>query len=293
MIFSKLIDSYQRILFNPSYLILFMAILGYHHVYSQTHKKVSHLHGTRTINGIGVKVKCIGAVDSLDYCNGEASPYFIGYDPLTSGSGNGRVIFHFSKPVTDVVLNIAGTSDIDGHYEEVIIYVNGKHHKLHSVGKKNACEELALINKNGNIVGCKDCSVSGWNGTKIKGPINSIMIIDTIISGDPNGSVVSLFIGSEYIELDSMKVEPIINTLVNYTYHFGEGSAGKELVVESNQLENTEIFLTDHLGNFIPLHYMLIEQNRIIIDILDIPKGEYLLAFKLNGLTEKQRVLIE
>ncbi len=79
------------------------------------------MHGTKTTNGINVKVKCIGAVDSLYYCEGDAYPFFLGYDPNTSGSGNGRVIFSFSKPINDVIINFSGTSDIDGHYEEVII----------------------------------------------------------------------------------------------------------------------------------------------------------------------------
>jgi hypothetical protein len=257
-----------------------------------THKHITHMHGTKTINGIGVKVKCIGAVDSLYYCEGDAWPFFLGMDPETEESGNGRVIFHFSKPVNDVLINFSGTSDINGHYEEVIIYVNGKHHRLHSPGSKNICEELALVNERGNVVGCKDCSVSGWKGTKIKGPITELMIIDTIISGIPNGTVVSVFMGAEYIAPVDTHHTAIENTLINYGYHLSEGTAGKELIVESMQLENSEIILKDEKGNFIPLHFQVIEKNRIIIDISDLPKGEYLLEFILNGIKESQRFLI-
>lgn len=273
--------------------ILFILLLGFSamSIYAQNHKKLSHLHGSKTINGISVKVNCHGAVDSIDYCEGDASPYFIGYDPKTSSSGNGRVTFHFSKPITDVIVNFAGTSDINGHYEEVIIYVNGKHHRLHSVGKKNACEDLALINEHGNVVGCKDCSVSGWNGTKIKGPITTLTIIDTIISGTPNGTVVSVFMGGEYIE--PVTEEPITNTLINYNYNLTEGAAGREMVIESQQLENAIISLKDKLGNYITIHYQVIETGRVILDISDLPKGEYLLEFNLNGVIENQRILIQ
>lgn len=248
------------------------------------------MHGTKTINGIHVKVHCIGSVDSLDYCDGDASPYFVGYDGITEKSGNGRVIFSFLKPITDLVLNFAGASDINGHYEEVIIYVNGKHHRLTSVGRQNGCkEDLAKINSRGNLVGCKDCSVSGWSGTKIKGPISSLMIVDTIIKGDPNGTVFSLFIGGIFVE----PIIPIENTLINYTCNIAEGTAGKELIIQSLQLENAEISLKDHLGNHIAMHYQLIESTKVVIDISDLIKGEYLLEIKLEAVVESQRILIE
>jgi hypothetical protein len=271
---------------------IFLITLFSHSGLAQTHKRVNHLHGTRTINGINVKVNVIGAVDSLYYCEGDATPYFVGYDPLTSASGNGRVIFHFSKPITDVIINFSGTSDINGHYEEVMIYVNGKHHRLHSPGRKNACEELALVNEKGNVVGCKDCSVSGWNGTKIKGPITTLMIVDTVISGEPNGTVFSLFMGEAYVEPVDTHHTNITNTLTNYAYHLSEGSAGKEMVIESMQLENSDVILKDQQGNFIPLHFQVIEKNRVVIDISDLPKGEYILEFDLNGVKESQRFII-
>ncbi len=267
-------------------LIILPTIAGF----SQSHKKVTHFEGTKTVNGVEVTVNCIGATDSLDYCDGDPAPYFIGYDGLTDQSGNGRVIFNFSEPVTDIVMSFAGTSDIDNHYEEVIVYINGNHYRLSPKNKVNGCgEELATVNEKGHLVGCRDCSVSGWSGTRIRGPIHSVMVIDTVIRGTPNGTVFSLLIGPPVSE----QIKPVENTLTNYFQTMEEGSAGKELVIESEQLENTAITIKDANGKYITIHYQLIEPNKVVIDISDLTKGEYLLELKLNGKLESQRFLVE
>lgn len=276
----------MRVYFTSILLLLLIPL----NVNSQTHKRVNHFKGTKIINGINVKVTTKGSVDSIMVCSDVAGPYFIGalHGEINE---NGRVTFHFSKPVADVKLNFSGVSDIDGHYEEVIFYVNGKHHKLHYPGAKSECEELALINEHGNMVGCKDCTVSGWNGTKIKGPITTLTVIDSVITGLPNGTIFSISIGEPYVE--PVITEPIINTLVNYNSSITEEAAGKELLIESSKLDSTNISIKDKTGNYVPMHFQVIETGRVIIDISDLPKGEYMLLLELNGIVENQRFLIE
>jgi hypothetical protein len=267
-------------------LILFSVTI----VNAQSHKRLFHLKGTRTINGINVKVDCRGSVDSIMTCSDVAGPYFIGALHGDENE-NGRVSFHFSKPVADVVLNFSGVSDIDGQTEEVIFYVNGKHYRLPAPGVKNGCEELALINEKGNMIGCSGCSISGWNGTKIKGPITTLTIIDSVITGLPNGTIFSISIGEPYIE--PVMIEPITNTLVNYSYNITEGAAGKELVIESSKLDSATITINDKNGKYIPVHFQVIETNRVILDISDLPKGEYLLMLEMNGVVESQRFMVD
>lgn len=51
-----------------------------------------------------------------------------------------------------------------------------------------------MLTPAGNVGGCLGCTVSGWNGTTINGPISSLTVLDTLLSGSPNGSLFSLFI---------------------------------------------------------------------------------------------------
>ena len=158
----------------------------------QCTNQVVHLKGSKTINGISVTVNSSGVVDSFpNYC--KTFPYFIGQDS-SSVNGDGFYTFNFTPAINSVTLNFSGISLSAKHKEEIVLYVNDKHYRIPSAGGLTDCEPMAVLNSNGNINGCFDCSVSGWYGTTISGPIYNLTVLDSVISGTPNGTIFSLFI---------------------------------------------------------------------------------------------------
>jgi hypothetical protein len=163
-------------------------------LYGQCTHKVSHLSASMMVNGVNVTVSQAGIVTSNTvYCPATA-PYHIGYDYATSTDGTGSYSFNFSPPVSALTLNFSGISNVTGGSEEVRVFRNGQHFPISSAGVYNSCDKLAVLTSQGNIAGCLQCAVSGWNGTTINGPIFSLKVENTVISGQSGGSIFSLFI---------------------------------------------------------------------------------------------------
>lgn len=161
---------------------------------AQCANQVFNTSGTSVVNGTAITVTSSGTVDILNYCSGVTNPYFIGYSLSLASSGTGSYTFNFSPPVNGVTINFGGTSDTPPHYEEVKLYVNGQHYAMTAVGSANPCEPLAVLTPAGDLAGCSACGVSGWSGTSINGVISTLEVLDTVLSGDPAGTVFSLFI---------------------------------------------------------------------------------------------------
>lgn len=123
--------------------------------------------------------------------------HFIGYNYTLNESGTGSYTFEFSPPVSKVTLNFSGIShssvDIE-HIEEVWLFVNGTHYAIPEPGEWNECDDMAVLTVEGNIRACDECAVSGWMGTTIEGSISTLKVLDTVYSGQPAGSIFSLFI---------------------------------------------------------------------------------------------------
>lgn len=148
--------------------------------------------GSVVINGINVTVTSSGNVMSLStYCPATI-PYLPGYTP-GPGSGTGSFTFNFVPAVDSVRLNFSGLSNSGGSVERVVLKKNGVHYAIPLPGVPNGCDPMAVLTGGGDIEGCVGCGVSGWSGTRIGGPISQIVVLDTVISGTPNGSVFSLF----------------------------------------------------------------------------------------------------
>ncbi len=179
----------------PGIFFLFALFAGnFYTLSAQCTYQVTHTSGTQTINCINTTVTSSGTMDvNSVYCVA-TQPYFIGYSYGSGTSGNGSYTFTFSPAVSALTLNFSGTSNTAPHEEEIKLYVNGIHYQIPSVGTPNGCDPMALLTPGGNLGGCVGCGVSGWNGTTIVGPITSLTVLDTVISGVPNGSIFSLFI---------------------------------------------------------------------------------------------------
>jgi len=159
-----------------------------------TTNHVVHRTGSVIMNGITVTTTSKGQTDSLNYCPSSTFPYLIGAIQGTNVNGNGSFSFTFSPPVDTITLNFSGISYRQNQHEELIVLtVNGAHYPIPSVGISNGCNPLAVLTTSGDIRGCSNCTTSGWSGTIITGPIDSITILDSVVIGMPNGSLFSLF----------------------------------------------------------------------------------------------------
>ena len=183
-------------------------------VYSQCTIQVFNTSGTTDVSGTAVTVTPAGAVDTFNtYCP-STLPYFIGYTWLTA-SGSGGYTFNFSPAVDSLTLNFSGTSDLGGNTELVQLFVNGTHYSIPAVGDPNTCDALAALTLDGDITGCDACSVSGWNGTTIAGPISSLLVYDTLLSGEPGGTLFSLFISDHLQSAVSNTAEEAVHISPN------------------------------------------------------------------------------
>jgi hypothetical protein len=162
---------------------------------SECTNQVTNLIGTVQVNGVNVTVTSSGLVDTFfTYCP-NTFPYFIGasWQGIT---GTGSYSFTFSPPVSSLTLNFSGiTNNVTCCQEIIKLFVNGNHYPVPSNGTPNGCDSMAQLTTEGDIKGCSNCNVSGWNGTTISGTISSLTVLDTMVLGTATGgSLFSLFI---------------------------------------------------------------------------------------------------
>jgi hypothetical protein len=209
-------------------------------VFGQCTNQVLNLTGTTTINGIQVSVTSSGMVDSNSiYCN-NTFPYFVGYNYI-SGSGNGTYTFNFSPAVNGITLNFSGISN-NSSQEVVVLNVNGLHYSIPFTGSLNSCDPLAMLTSSGDIIGCPGCGVSGWNGTTISGPITSLSVLDSTISGVPNGAIFSLFF------CDSLATNVEQNEIKDRYQLFPNPFSTQTVLHSDNYLYNSTLTVNNYLG---------------------------------------------
>lgn len=173
-------------------LVLITCISNSSYTQCTTSNPVTHLSGSVVINGINVTVSSYGNVtNNSSYCVA-TSPYFIGYNP-GPGSGTGAYIFNFSPAVDSVRLNFSGLSNSSPSIERIVLRKNGVHYAIPVPGVANGCDPMAVLTGGGDVEGCAGCGVSGWSGTRIGGPISQMVVVDSVISGSPNGAIFSIF----------------------------------------------------------------------------------------------------
>jgi hypothetical protein len=253
-------------------------------LYAQQLQRILHLRGTKTINGIGVTVTKTGKADSLHYCGEDTGPYYVGYNYANTGAADGSYTFTFSKPVDEIVLNLAAMSHSTGTYaEEARIFVNGAHYRFTKLGTSNNCgETMAIITREGDISPCANCTGSGTNGVKIKGPITTITVECNILSGEPMGFVVGVWMSGKASD-----------NMVSYKTNLTESDAGegKELLI-TGPLENANIVIKDSQGNPMAITFRTKEKSRLTINISEWPKGDYILEIEQNKKIEKTTIKI-
>lgn len=269
---------FSTILFSVATLIAF----------SQTHFQISHLSGTKSINGINVTVRSFGQIailENLDYCSGKTGPYYFGYNYHDFISDYGGFEFTFDPPALLLSVNITGLSADDENMEEVRFFVNGIHYPIQEKGVKIECEEMAVLTPKGNIRPCRDCAISGWEGTSIIGPISSFKVIDTVFSGNPAGALIALYI-----------VKPDEKLTNIYRVKLSDLHAGIDVPITtaSINLKEATLTVTDINGSKVLLdHSIISNEHQGNINSLEFIKGTYTLTIRNGTEEEIQQIIIE
>ena len=240
--------------------------------YGQCSNQVTHINGSKTVNKVAVTVSSSGFVDTFpEYC--KTYPYVIGRHSLANGSG--YYTFDFMPAINSVTLNFSGISLSNKHKEEIVIYVNDNHYRIPSAGGSTDCEPMAVLNSKGNINGCFDCAGSGWYGTTINGPIYKLSILDSVISGTPNGTVFSLFI------CESVSIPDFSNATYPH-YFIPNPLSDRTTILLPKTINNVEILLFNAQGKLVNPKYS-IENSVLILDRENLLSGIYYYKIMCNS----------
>ena len=253
---------------------------------AQTLQRVNHLSGSQTINDITVTVTSKGQTARLwtpNLCGGETGPYFMGYNTVDYTCSNGSYTFTFSPPVSEMKLNFTGLSSSSVYDEEMIVFVNGEHYEIQAVGTLNSCEKLAYLTNSGNFTGCYECSTSGWNDTRIEGPIYTLTVLDSVIKGEPAGALFALYIGWLSLEDDlSTKVRA----------YKKESAGGFDLIIEADSLDLKLMSIQGTTGEKMVFNSYS-EIPYITVDISKFTKEEeYTLELRVDNILLSKKITI-
>lgn len=258
-----------------------ICIASWVHVKAQCSNQIFHTSGMITINGIQVTVISFGDCDTIStYCSASTLPYLIGAN-YTLPNHNGGYLFQFFPTIDSLTLNFSGINDNGIHKEIVMLYVNGNHYSIPSAGLQNGCDSLAVLTNSGDITGATNGSTSGWNGTIITGPISEIVVMDSVVSGTPNGAVFSISFCSEYTTSIFEKTNPKFSV-------YPIPTKGNITIEASNK---SKLEISDMQGQVILQQTILQEKSDIDLSILE--KGIYILTINDNGMTEVKKIVKE
>ena len=250
----------------------FNTIMGF----GQCMNQVTHFMGNEIVNGIDVNVTSSGMVEYNDiYCT-ETFPYVAGFNVM-NGNGDGSFTFAFSPSVNALTLNFGGISNLSGSSEMVSLDINGSHYVIPSEGTLNSCGPLAVLTPNGDIVACTSCNGSGWNETTIQGPISTLTVTNTVLSGSPNGSIFSLFICDPFLGVEE--------NVVNSGYKIYPNPFTDYVILEtSRELSNAKILVYNSLGQLVQ-ELNNINGNNVTINRNNLTNGLYFLKLTQGGIT--------
>lgn len=255
---------------------------------AQKYFQIQHIQGTKTINNIQVTVRQFGQIavlSNMEYCNGKTGPYYFGYNYASYKSAYGGYEFTFNPPAISISVNVTGLSADNDNMEEVKFFVNGKHYPIKERGKKIDCEEMAVLTPKGNIRPCTDCSISGWEGTFIEGPITSFKVTDTVFSGNPAGALIALYI-----------VQPDENISAIYRVKLADLHAGSDIAIVTNEvnLQTATLSLTDSNGSKVEIqHFNSSDEFHGNFHSNELILGEYTLTIRGDSKVEVQRIVVE
>jgi hypothetical protein len=180
---------------------------------------------------------------------------------------------------------VSGTSRDVANEEEIWLFVNGAHYAIPQAGSPQVCDPMAVLTPEGNIEGCENCGVSGWGGTIIPGPINTLTVLDTVLIGQPAGSIFSLFICSQHGD----GVVDAFNVLHTAPY---PNPATDVISIDLLDARNADVSLFDGSGRRMAVN-ATITGNTIRISTAGLPKGIYALRVQQGEAVGIHRVAVD
>ncbi|MCB9339573.1 MAG: hypothetical protein H6577_15700 [Lewinellaceae bacterium] len=161
--------------------------------------KISHLSGTQTVGCVDVTVTSDSPAFFSLACG--YSPYGIGL------TGDGSFTFSFSPAVPEVKVALAVLNGGPGGTEELSFEVNGVFYPVTQPGQDDGCYSPAILSGTGTIIkGPGAGNASSWSDVIIDGPINTLKIQNTWLSGSPNGVVVEVHLCCPGCETDAGEI---------------------------------------------------------------------------------------
>lgn len=245
--------------------------------------RVRHVSGTETINNTEVTVTTSGLTDTTNwYCPWVVEPYLVGQAMWNWGDAETSTYeFTFYPSIDSAILNFAGVSKTFMHEEIVIIYVNGQHYPIPTVGGSTGCDTLAVLTPEGNVAACDCEKSSGWMGTVIPGPIQSLIVMDSIIKGNPGGSMFSLDICSVPVPVEGCEISIYPNPSKDYVYI--------ECVLIEDSFE-MEVF--NYLGEIIDVNSELVNDYKLKLDVSHLPNAVYHVRLFENNEISNHRIIV-
>ncbi len=217
--------------------VLLLLPLHYFGQFGPCNTAVTHTQGIEYLSGTRVQVTHSGyAVAHTEFC-GDSYPYGIG---VAQTGNNGSFTFSFTPALSLLSLNFIGLSNINAHIEETWLYKNGQHYAIPQVGLQN-CGQFANLTPTGDIIACQQCSNAGWDNVILNGPISSLTVLDTVLSGNPNGILFSLYICSNPVSIKE-------NSQTNKAYQFIPNPFSQTCVLKTPPISNLHLLLYNESG---------------------------------------------
>lgn len=173
-------------------LLLSLSLCGLSSWSQCLHKVSSYPNFPQVAANVTITTIVYGRVGTNSFCE-KLKPYNLGRDAV-GNEGNSSITFSFTPAVGIVDMNFAGVTNYSLGVEEGILFVNGNHYPFAAPGSTSTCiDSMAYVTTAGNIAARPNCTAAGWIGTRINGPISTLTVRDTVLSGLAGGIAFSLY----------------------------------------------------------------------------------------------------
>lgn len=215
--------------------VVFVFVLFFTFIIS-AQQKVVHTSGSQTVNGIDVSVSKSEATSTYtSNCSCESiGPFWAG-----GATSDGSYLFGFTPPVSEIRLDfdLINGDNLSG-IEEVQVFVNGIHFPIGTPGTLLDCSLITEHTSEGNLTGSNNSESYGSVDTRIYDVIYSVRVYNKQISGQPYGSVFSLYVGDEADDTDVIDFEK-----ENQDVNIISNAQLKTIVIETNNRVEEVILL--------------------------------------------------
>lgn len=173
-------------------ILLINFALSITYAYAQcTYSQAMHTSGTQQVGCSTVTVTSSGEV-------GVGSSVFCSYGPYKlGGNSSGSYTFSFSPPVSGFKVNLEPLDNHNGKVEELVVYINGSFYPLTNAGTPDGCWDPVIVWPPGTIRADPAFFWGSGQDIEVSANISTLTLENNIVSGQPAGFVVSLYVCCE------------------------------------------------------------------------------------------------